>query len=649
MNVSIPFKKKKDMEEKMKDIDVGFLAQVAPIGGVSFADEKFIATGTGYEACIYIYGYPSRVSSNWIAAITGHSETVSVIDISSTNTTEIKKNLRKSMEEQSSRAGSAKSSGDFLDAQKQFAELEAMYAEVSGFGNVIKTMIARVFVPARTKYECDAAIKEILAVLEGEGYKAGVCINEAKSDWRNAFLSYGQQQKDIFKRTGQPMLSRAIAGGHFFHFSSLNDPFGVYYGETTTGGSVFLDLFHKSPQRMAYNSAILGTMGSGKSTLLKKILAERAARGDILRVFDVSGEFTQLIEYLGGKVIYLDGQGKSIINFLQILPGDNPQSTYNKHIAKVATIYRYLKPKVEENELLILKQLLNFLYIYKGIVDENGEFKRDIHTMEPEDFPILSDLLNLTKTMLNNFDDFLANSKAMADKKPGVIRESMKTAMENIEAKLVDLCTIYRNIFDGTTSIKDFYKEDIVCFNTSALSSMEDSIYDAQLYIALSACWDNAVSIGNEMKDLYESKQIDWRDITRTLILIDEAHRTINANKMAGIEEIDHMMREGRKYFAGLALASQSVRDFVPDNSESQAIAKIRGLFELTTYKFIMNHDSAAVPKLTEVFQAAFTEDEISRITTIESRQCILSTGAEKLEFEIWAEPVVLDLGSGGA
>ena len=448
---------------------------------------------------------------------------------------------------------------------------------------------------------------------------------------------------------GSPILSKAIAGGQFFHFSALSDPNGTYYGVTPTGGSVFLDIFYKSRRRMSYNLAIMGKMGVGKSTLLKKILVERAMRGDKVRIFDVSGEFTDLVEYLGGKVIYLDGQGESIINILQILPDENNAIAYTKHIAKVTTIYKYLKSdNVSENELLILKQLLNFLYISKGIIDKKGNIIVNLTELPAEKFPVLSDLLELTRVILNNFSKFEQQFLSASDLK-GVIRGSMRSVIDTIELKLVDLCTTYKNVFDGSTRIRNFYEEKIVCFNVTALADMEDAVYDAQVYNALSVCWDNAIESGSRMLHMFEHDEIAWEDIIHTLVLIDEAHTMINANKLAGVSEIEQMMRQGRKYFGGIGLASQSVRDFVPDDAASEAVAKIKKLFELTTYKFVMNHDASTIPKLREVFQSAFTEDEIERISTLEGRSCILSAGIEKLEFEIWAEPVVLELGSGGA
>jgi hypothetical protein len=57
------------------------------------------------------------------------------------------------------------------------------------------------------------------------------------------------------------------------------------------------------------------------------------------------------------------------------------------------------------------------------------------------------------------------------------------------------------------------------------------------------------------------------------------------------LDFLTEFSREARKYFAGLIYASHLISDFVPDGSEQTAIEKIKKLFDLTQYKFIMQQD----------------------------------------------------------
>lgn len=618
-----------------------FISEVGPVSNISFKNEKFISTGDGYEACIYVYKYPKHVNQHWLGALANISDAIVVFDISSENPNEIKKNINKSMEEQSSRYNNAKNNMERIDAQQRFNELELMYNEITAMGNVMKLVCCRIFIPAKTLIDVDMASKEILANLEGSGYRGGICLNEGKNDWRAVFLPYRVQQKTLYKKDGQPMLSATFAAGNPFHYTKLDDPYGFYYGTTTTndGGSVLLDLFRVTQMRMSYNSIIVGKMGSGKSTTLKKMLLDRAIRGDCIRVFDVTGEFRELCEYLGGKVINLDGQSGNIINALQILKtGENDNISYNRHFSKVATIYRYLNPEAPYNEVLVVEKLLRKLYIKWGIVSEAEDIAKEISNMKASEYPIWSDFLALVR-------EELAKIKTAGEENTPEF-----AIVKNIELVIDNVCDSYGNIFNGHTSIENIFKEQIICLDIKNLGGMKGTIFDAQLFNALALCWDNCVTVGSEMKRQFDKKEIDWRDIKRFLIIIDEAHRVINARKLAGVEQITLFEREARKYFGGIALASQSIRDFVPDNATAEGVDQIKTLFELSTYKFIMQQDSNCKEKLREVFQSEFTESELEQVSKLSKGQVKLSiSGDNNIDFDVEVTDKELSLFNGGA
>lgn len=644
MSIRQKYLKKGDVKEKPeKNID--FISAIGPAGGLSFTDEKFVKTGTGYEACIYLYEYPSMLPAYWLSHLTGIKDSVFVMDIASLDKTQVKENLRKSLDEQRSRIHTAKSTGDALDARHLYEQMQAMYEEVNSFGEVMKAILIRLYVPAKTVYEVDVKLKEILKELGGgQGYKAGVCLHETKADFRNAFLSYSQQQ-DIHGRKGQPITSTAIAGGNPFHFSSLKDPNGMYYGMTKTGGAVLLDFFRVTEKRMSYNFLIAGKMGAGKSTILKKICTDMAIRQNYLRVFDPTGEFAKLTEYLGGRVIYLDGTSDSALNMLQILPDENDKVAYAKHLNRVLTIYKYLKKgDVSENEELVLKQVLRVLYIYFKIIDQKGNIIRNLRDMKNDEFPVIKDLLDMTRYMINHYDEEGDKIIEISN-----IRESRKDILEDIELKLEDLCSIYGDIFNRHTKIEKFYDNKLVTFVFNNLIDMEESIYDAQFYNALTLCWDSGVANGVRMKELYRTGRIAEEDICRTEIIVDEAHRSVNANKRTGVREVEFMMREGRKYYIGLGLASQLIADWVPDDSSAEGVGDMKKLFELATYKMVFHQDESSIGKLREVFSNSFPEEVIRKIPLLTKGDCFLSIASDRMiELSVYASKEELYVFDGG-
>ena len=610
-----------------------------PRGGIDFSDPKFTRTGTGYETCIYIYKYPKDVNECWLSRIMSIDNAKVVLDIATLDKSETLHNLNRSIEEQESRFHSAKTNAEKIEAEDKYFEVQNLYREVSSYSRVMKTILARIYLPAMTKYELDLLVKKTIEELSPD-YFSCVCLNETKNDFLNAFIPYSQQQKSIYARKGQPILAETLANGNPFHFDNLDDERGVYLGQTRAGGSIFWDLFHSDNKRMSYNFFAVGMMGAGKSTLLKKIVKDRAMRGDYVRVFDVEGEFIKLCKALGGKVISLDGNSDIKINILEILQSDDEDSSvFSEHISKVKTLWIYLKLEASETELELLEKLLRLLYLEFEIIDEKSNLTRNLNKMKNTDFPRLSDLLRLVKTIQDNPTAYQE-----------LIRESMVKILDDIELKLENIVTNHSNVFDCYTSITNIYTEPMIVFDISKLVNLDPSIFDAQLFSAISLVWSNAVSTGKKEKLLYEQGEKGLDDIIHSLLIIDESHISINANKIMGVRALSKMARQGRKYFAGIGLATQRISDYVPDNVNNDAYDELKTLFALTTYRFLMQQDVSDIPKIKDIFRGGITDVEAEKIPTLTRGGCILSIKSyQNIEIaEVHCSNDELSLFSGG-
>lgn len=605
-------------DEEKKKYNIDFVKEIEVKGGVDFTDSKFISSGTGYEACLYVYEYPTAVDECWLDKIMSIDSAIVVLDIGTLDKKVTVENLNRSLSEQATRYSSARKDTERMDAHNMYEDISVMYEEISKYANVMKTLTTRIYIPANTKYEADTKIKDTIDDLQPR-FKATVCINETKQDFLNAFISYQQQQTSIYSRRGQEILASTLALGNPFHFDALNDPLGHYLGQSATGGTVFWDLFHSDMIRMSYNFLAVGTMGSGKSTLLKVIMKERAIRGDFIRVFDVEGEFIQLCKYLGGKVISLDGNSNAKINMFQILPLEDNDLSYSSNISKIKAIYKYLKPNAEDNELELLEKLLSILYIEYGIIDENSNIIKDIGNMLSDEFPTLSDFVRLIKAIQENTE---ANAE--------IVRSENIKYLSSIELKLENLVTNYKHLFDGYTSFPNIYDEQIIVFDLKNLVNLDSTVFDAQLFSAISLVWSNAVAKGKMQKELFEKKEIKIEDIIHSLLIIDESHLICNANKITGVLELTKMARQGRKYFAGIGLASQRISDYVPEKVSNEAYDELKTLFALTTYRFLMQQDPSDVMRIKEIFHGQLTDSEAEKIPKFTRGQSIMSIKSYK-------------------
>lgn len=635
------FGKKKTKAENIQEetYDPYLLEQIQPSGGITFQDTRYVETGTGYETCIHVYDFPQKLDDFWMAKVCNINNTVVTVDISTDNVMEVQKNINRSMKEQQYRYMEAQNFQEKYDAKQRFQEMERLYEEISSLGEVIKLLHIRIFVADHSYMRLEEKVKNILAKLESNGFRAAIFLNESKTEWESMYRPYKEQQsEDLFFIYGQPLTSNALAAGNPFHFSSLQDPCGDFLGKTPCGGNVLFDEFHKSKTRRFYNSLAVGTMGSGKSTLLKKRFLTNAIKGNYVRTFDISGEFTTLTKTLGGKVLKLDGTN-GILNPLEVLKAEEGEEiSFTRHISKVSTIYKFLtEGSADTEEIIEFEELLRELYKTFGMELVGGKVKSQVTGLPANRYPTFSDLLAYIE---GKMEDIQTRSKDYEAVELDLVKHRM-AIMDKIRRVLSNITNTYGSLFDGHTSIDNILDEQIVTFDLSTIKEMKPSVFDAQIFNMISLCWDNCVTNGKLMMERLrkakgEEGALDPEQVTKFLMIIDESHRWINTKKRHALESISIYLREARKFFGGIMLASQSIRDYVPEGSGAEEIDDLKKIFELTQYKFIFHQEADTLPLLDKVFESTLTQSQRNKIPKLEIGENILCIASDRnLEFKV--------------
>lgn len=622
---------KKEKKQKKPERDMNLLNEIKPAGGITFKDVKYITTGSGYEGCIHIYRFPENIDTYWMAKVCNINGTVALVDISTDNMSEVKKNLNKSMKEQAGRRSGARDFAELYDAEKRLDEMKRMYDEINSYNEVIKLVHIRIFLADRSFEALEKKIKNIMDKLETDsGFLTTIYLNESKSEYKSMTRSYKKQKEEMFFPKGQSLTATGIAHGDPFHFSSLDDETGEFLGTTPCGGNVLLDIFQKTSTRLYYNFLAIGEMGSGKSTLLKKQFKSNAIKGNYVRTFDISGEFTILTKTLGGKVIKLDGS-EGILNPLEILKaGDDENISFTRHISKVSTFYKFLVGgSVDAEEIAEFEDVLKQLYSSFGLWSDD---RRNIQCtgLPATSYPTFTDYLNfLTESMKEMQEGKYSHIEEQVIVNTLLLRDKIRKVIKNI----VDT---YGSLFDGHTSIDNILDEQIVTFDISTLKELKNEVFDAMIINIISLCWDNCVTNGKLMLNMLREGKIKLWDVTRFLILIDESHRWLNAKKTHALDLVSVYLREARKYFGGIGLASQRAADYVPEGSNSDAVNKLKNIFELTQYKFVFRQSSNAKKLLYQIFDGELTGTQIEKIPKLEIGQCILLISGDKnIEFKV--------------
>ena len=634
--------------KKKKQYDYGFIKNIQPQANIAFS-ERVIRKGDGYETCLHLYELPQTVMTFWLDTLTNIQGSVVTIDVTMFDSEELKKQIDRSLIEDKQNYYGAKKDTDQSDAGNSFQKLIDIYNSISNDGEVLKMVHIRIFIAAKTLAELEDQSNSIGRELEAMGYRCGVFLNEQEYEYRSMLISYTDQQQYINRRDGNPVPTEALAGGYPYTYTQLSDPYGAYLGYINGGGSVIFDLFQNDnalgkhiKYRLCYDAIIAGKKGAGKSTLCKLIVKTRAVLGDVIRGIAVSGEFDALVEKLGGKMISIDGS-EGILNFMEIIKySENPEICFTSHISKLGAFYRYLKPKVSVEEISEFESICRKLYINWGLWNEK-EKDRKIYGLDPKDYPIFSDLLALIQNELySDIDKNVVNKNITRDR----IRR-----LENIETQIKNITQSYGYLFNGYTSFPDISDEQIVFFDIRNLTKIKREIFSVQMFNILNMFWSTMMTTGLNSKKEWDSlsDKSEVYKIKKVLMVIDEAHHLINTNNADIIDYLLSFMRETRKYFTSLLFATQSFRDMVSDSAGTEVINKLKTLFEMTQYKFIMQQDSNAIPFVKSIFNDQFTGSETAAIPYFSQGECLLNDGVKTLRVMVDITDEEKALFSGGA
>ena len=631
-------KKWHNKKENMLVCDEGLLEKIAPIGNLKHY-ETYSRTGTGYEACVHIFSFPDALDDFWLTDLCNFPNSITTISIGTMDQIEVKRNLNKAIDEQGSRKRFAKDYNAYYNAQALEEEMKQLFDEISSLGEVMKSISIRIFIAAKTKKELEEQVAKVIKSLEAINYRAAVFVNETEQEWKSAYLGFTAQSKAPHTLPGFPMKATLLAAGNAFHYSSMEDATGDFLGETGCGGNVLFDEWLLNESRVNASAIVVGNQRFGKSTLLKLRIKSRVLRGDYVRVFDVVGEFTDLIHALGGRTLDMS---KYIINLLEIFrSGDNEHSNYTRHLTKLKISYQFLAPEADTKELNDFIEAAEQLYKKWKLQPGKGN---QITGLPAKAYPTFEDLLNHIEEKI----DEIVKGAYPENERPLIERKLIN--LDSIRSNLRTMVHTYGEIFNGHTSVDNTQDVKALSYDLSGLKEMDERIFDLEMFNLLSLSWDDAVTNGSIMKSLWENGKIGLDEVAHTTMYIDESHRTVNAKKVYALDLLNIYLREGPKYFSNIWMASQSIRDYTPEGSTDAAIEKLKTIFELTQYKFIFRQDRNAIPVIDRVFGNALTPRQRDRIPLyVRGQNTMIISGDRTIDFKVYLSREDEALFKGGA
>ncbi|MFR6671196.1 MAG: VirB4 family type IV secretion system protein [Enterococcus avium] len=639
------------MKQKIIDEDVQFIYDTQPQGGISFKDDFFNRFGDGYRATIHIFETPTIMTEFWLMDLTSLDNVIVMKDSRTNEGVAYKKGVSETIEELEIRRKKAKTT-QRDELEQEIDILRHLSLSMGSQGEQIKKVAFRIFCSQPTLDALEKQVNDILKSLDSNGYKATVFLGEQKEEWQSLFIPMSEQKRLRNRREGMDIQAEALGLGFAHNQTFLDDETGFYYGITRTGGTVYWDMFHKNAMRLYYNLFLAGDMGSGKSTVLKKLLRDNAAKGNVIRGFDKSGEFLDVVKEYGGVSIPLDGTG-GVLNMFQVYPLVSKKTeddsyvvdvrgSFTQHISMLGILFKIRNKKASDELVSVFEDQVWDFFIDYGIWQEDESI--DITALSNEEYPTVSDFITY-------LDKIEPNAP-----------EDTKAHISSIRITMKPLTKQYKRIFDGKTSVPDLGENQIVFFDIEGVSKLGSEVFDCQLFLALNNIMGNVTRIGKKQKDLFDRNQINWWDIIRCLIIVDECHNILNIEKAYAAKWFVTLMSEARKLFIGLALATQRVERMFPNAENAQdkdtveAANKLKEIFGLTQYKILLKEDVTSLNFLKSIFGNIFTETEYAMMAQFQTSkevggsQGIMSiAGDQNIQMTFQVTDEELALFNGGA
>lgn len=622
-------------EFENKGFNLDFIARVQPQGGLRFDDRNAIA-GDGYFSCITITDYPVDPDINWLYFISDQENSIMVVDLATESTEKVRRQADAALNELSDRALNGRKQTNKDEASDDYWDIKDYIRKLTKGGEVSKKVIIRIFVADPVFEKMEEKIQNIRSKLKADGYGSAVYAFTQKEQFMSLHQTLDEQERMFKAMKPKAMGALTVGGGVPFNALALNDRRGIPLGRTATGGQFIFDQFKSTRSRRSFDMMILGKMGMGKSTLMKMIEEGTFARGYYWRGIDKTQEYVNLVKSQDGKIITLGGEA-GMINPLEVMATATDQygnvdelQSFFRHLDKVSLLFKMLNNNelstVEVNDFT---DLLRQFYIAVGLLPSDFQSNKDfrITGLSPEKYPTMSEFSNwVHKTVTVDYE-----------RQIDATTERRRT-FEKIKSSLNRLIGTYGTMFDGHSSIQDLSSEKVVLYDTSSIANLDKAVYQAQLYMALSLIWNDAIINGRRQNYLLKQKKISKDQVKYFGVALDECHNIINAQNEYAVNYVASFTREMRKYYAGMIMATQSPEEMMPDNIEDERLASLRVPVQLCQYKVFLGMDHSQMDKAKKLVGDDLSGADYKAIPDLQMGDAIFSFGGKE-RYRIHVEP----------
>ena len=592
-------KKKKIMtEEQQSAFEAKTYFDMVTPGVIKFYPDYYIC-GNFYKSCWAVTEYPPTTDE---FAILGHladrnGVTLHIYD-RLVDSTEQRKIVQQAMRKNHMMT-TVNDVNESIKAQDNINDVVELISELRR--NKEPLLHCAVFIELRAATH--EKLKELQSDIQMELTRAKISVDRLLLRQKEGFLSSLPSGINCFGTQYERVLpASSVANLYPLNYSGKTDEHGFYLGRDKYGTNILVDFDKRTADKTNSNVLILGNSGQGKSYLLKLLLCNLRESGKSIICLDPEHEYEELCNNLGGTYIDMMS-GEYMINPLEPKSwsdgergGEDMPETFrqvsklSQHISYLKDFFRSYKDftdaEIDTIEIMLMK-----LYGRFGITDTT-----DLDELRAEDYPVMSDLYDLTEKEFMAFDSQIKH----------LYTEEM---LQNVCLGLHSMCKgAEAKYFNGHTNIKD---SEFICFGVKGLMDTNKHLKNTLLFNILSYMSGQLLGKGN------------------TVAAIDELYLFLT--NLTAIEYIRNGMKRVRKKESSFILASQNIEDFLlPEIKEFT-----KPLFSIPTYHFLFNPGNISSAQFIDTLQLEQSEYELFKFP--EQGLCFFRCGNERYLLQVIA------------
>lgn len=611
--ITLPFVKKaqkKVIKEEAPKRNIGLLASITPIG-IEFTRNE-IRLGENYCRIYTVIKYPHSVDYCWLSKLTNIPGTIVSISGQPLNNSDFINVMSKAVAENSSVAETSKSALERTRKSKSAVDAEKIMVNIDQENEKAAAFSLQIMVLSRDKEDFKEKCAKAESVCNAHGCSIRTVSNLQQEAYKHLSPTYPINDK-ISEIAVRPFLLSTFTGGFPYSSSGFCDPQGYYLAKNADNGIILFDLWLRNDVRVNSNITVLGDSGMGKSTAVKHIILSEIARGTKIIIIDPEGEYKEicLSENVNGKWIDVSGSRGGVINPLQVRPAppdddlEDTQSETNTlalHLKTLETFFTLYLPSLDDKTTAILNRVLIELYSNFGITWETN-----VDNMKPDDFPIMSDLVDLV------------HKKAKE-------KSRFSDVYENLELLLCSASSgADKGLWNGCTTAES--DSCCICLDTKSVTLMGDRVLAAQYFNVLSWCW----------------QEMSKNKTERVMLVADECWMLIDPNCPQSLHFLRNIEKRARKYEGAVVVSTQSIDDFL----NPQVKLYGQAVLDMPTTKLIFGLGGKDLQEAKEIF--TFNDAQYDLVAQKRKGTALMLVGnsATKAKFEFSDERLAM-FGRGG-